>query len=82
MTNETTTISIQGREFQVEGPTPRFGTYLLTGPRGYVGIAVPAYIGDENTYKVIGGRNCSTELRINGNAVRLSNASGRLVPVR
>lgn len=71
-------LTIKGREFTVEGPTPRFGTYLLTGPRGYVGIAVPAYVGDSSTFKVIGGRTCSTELRIGGNAVRLTNESGEL----
>jgi hypothetical protein len=75
------TITISGREFTAEGPTPKYGTYLLTGPRGAVYLATPAYVGDAHTYKVIGGRYCQTELRINGNAVRLSDASGELVQV-
>lgn len=71
-------LTIKGREFTVQGPTPQYGTYMLHGSRGATYIAVPAYIGDANTYKVIGGRYSATELRIDGNAVRLTNISGEL----
>ena len=71
-------LTISGREFTAEGPTPRYGTYLLTGPRGAIYLATPAYIGDDHTFKVIGGRRSATELRIHGNAVRLTDADGTL----
>jgi hypothetical protein len=74
---EIRTIKISGREFQVEGPTPRYGTYLLTGPRGATYIAVPAYANAPGIFKVLGGRSV-TELRIAGNVVRLTHRGGDL----
>lgn len=77
-TSSTFNLRIRGREFVAQGPTPRFGTYVLTGPRGASFLAVPAYTGDAHTFKVLGGRSFCTELRIAGNLVRLTDATGEL----
>src|SRR5688572_28344380 len=75
---EIRTIKISGREFQVEGTSPRFGTYVLTGSRGAAYIAVPAYTDAPGIFKVLGGRYSVTELRIAGNLVRLTDRDGEL----
>lgn len=70
-------LTIAGREFVAQGPTPRFGTYLLTGPRGATYLAIP-FQSDPTMLFVVGGRYSATELRIRGNRVLLSTASGEL----
>ena len=71
-------ITIRGREFKVEGPTPIYGTYLLTGAHGAAYLATQAYIGDERTLKVIAWN--GHELYIKGNRVLLAaDANGELV---
>ena len=47
-------ITINGTTYDVQGPTPHYGTFLLTGPRGATYLAVQAYTGDEDTLKLIG----------------------------
>ncbi len=66
----TTTMTIKGREFQVEGPTPDYGTYFLTGPRGATFVTAEAWIGDHDTLKVISWN--GSMLAIKGNTVYLS----------
>lgn len=78
MTSQTT-ITIQGRDFTATaGMVPATGRrwYLLSGPRGAKYVTVPAYIGDEHTLKAVDLR--GHELRIRGNAVRLTDAGGVL----
>lgn len=70
-------ITIRGRAFTAQGPLPS-GAYVLTGARGADYLAVPAYIGDAHTFKVLGGRYWTNELRIAGNLVRLTNVDGDL----
>ena len=70
-------ITVRGRTFTAQGPLPS-GAYVLTGAHGADYLAVQAYIGDPNTFKVLGGRYWTHELRIDGNLVRLTNKSGVL----
>jgi hypothetical protein len=71
------TITIGRTIYKVEGPTPRYGTYLLTGPRGATYLATPAFMGDAHTFKVLGGRQMAA-LRVRGNRVLLTDAGGAL----
>lgn len=70
-------LTIRGREFTYR-PADH-GTYIVRGARGSVYLATPAYAGDAHTFKLI---TTKSELRIAGNAVRVSDATGELVEVR
>ena len=73
-------IKIRGREFTVEGPTPRYGTYLLTGTRGATYLAMP-FQNDPSMLFVVGGRSLHS-LYIQGNQVILTTKSGELREAR
>jgi hypothetical protein len=64
-------INIQGRSFTIQGPTPKYGTYTLTGVRGAEYLAVPV-TDNRKTYKIVGGRYFNQVLSINGNQVWIS----------
>lgn len=80
---EVSNLRVHGREFTYTGPhfvgeTRRNPYYLLTGPNGAAYLAMLAFAGDEHTFRVLTGRRIITPLRIQGNAVWLTDESGEL----
>lgn len=74
-------LTIRGREFTVEGPTPHYGTYLLTGARGAAYLALPMGLANQHIFKVLGyGRAKKTmrDLYLDGNRVLLTDEDGEL----
>jgi hypothetical protein len=80
-TTPTTTFNLRigTTEYIAQGPTPRYGTYLLTGPRGAALMAMP-FSDAPDRYHVVrcSRRGSITELRDRGNAVRLQVIGGEL----
>jgi hypothetical protein len=62
-------LTLRGRRYRLEGPSPRYGTWLLTGAKGATYITAQAYVGDPDTLKVVGLR--GHELRLDGQRVLL-----------
>lgn len=74
-----TQITIKGREYSVEGPSPRYGNYYLTSVKqGTPYVTVEAYTDAPGILKVVGGRRLPQELRIKGEYVRLVVDGGQL----
>lgn len=73
-------IEIRGRRFTVEAHTDGLAgrSYFLKSAAGKPLLAVPAYLGDAHTYKVLAMSRFGGlyELRIAGNLVRLTDADG------
>ncbi len=69
-------LKIRGREYTVEETGRQAMPYILTGARGAAYGAVRA-LDNPSVLRLVGGRSF-TELRIDGNAVRLTDADGEL----
>jgi hypothetical protein len=74
-------LTIKGREYTVQGPTPTYGTYYLTAVKsGAEYVTAQAYTDAPRIYKVVGGRkgHVWSELRIGGDYIRLTDRGGDL----
>lgn len=69
------TFKIAGREFSVRTTGYADHPYILVGPRGAAWLAV-RYTDDSSVMRLVNFR--GQELRIHGNAIRVTDASGDL----